>query len=336
MRFTHANRHCPDHPYDTLKRCEAADIQIQPVSEEQSSDIMRWLQKYREDKQQAQAMYAGHVQPSTPTRKTPVKRLSSGTSPSASDENGRRCKKPAHMHAFSSDPNLNSAAHSPLLQSPQILDQRSSVRKGLMCELDMNAGRGFSTPTTTAASSSYQPLQLSTDDPLIASSPLSSSKFGKPKLIAWKEPIETDDDYLSDHGLDPDYLRSPPSFASTPAQPSRTPTVLNPKKKWLKDSWHDDLGTKPLDSSENGSLYLDANWQMATARQQYHNSPTANPNQMRPTVLMVASKDTTRPLVETNSQPLLNRSLDSALTYHTGNNGLNESWDYYASIPQHR
>ena len=47
MRFTHANRHCPDHPYATLTRSD--DFVLKPVSEnsELSHEVARWLERYR-------------------------------------------------------------------------------------------------------------------------------------------------------------------------------------------------------------------------------------------------------------------------------------------------
>lgn len=47
MRFTHANRHCPDHPYATLTRSD--DFVLKPVSEntELPHDVTRWLERYK-------------------------------------------------------------------------------------------------------------------------------------------------------------------------------------------------------------------------------------------------------------------------------------------------
>ena len=47
MRFTHANRHCPDHPYANLTRSD--DFVLKPVSEnsELSNEVARWLERYR-------------------------------------------------------------------------------------------------------------------------------------------------------------------------------------------------------------------------------------------------------------------------------------------------
>lgn len=47
MRFTHANRHCPDHPYATLTRSD--DFVLKPVSgnSELSHEVTRWLERYK-------------------------------------------------------------------------------------------------------------------------------------------------------------------------------------------------------------------------------------------------------------------------------------------------
>lgn len=47
MRFTHANRHCPDHPFATLTRSD--DFVLKPVSEntEFPPDVTRWLERYK-------------------------------------------------------------------------------------------------------------------------------------------------------------------------------------------------------------------------------------------------------------------------------------------------
>jgi hypothetical protein len=127
---------------------------------------------------------------------------------------------------------------------------------------------------------------------------LSSGKFGRshqPKVIAWKEPVENDDDYLSDVGPEPDPDPDPtvqkPSTNQSIDQ-EESPKLLNPKKKWLREAWNDDLGTKPLEPDVN-NLFPESHWQMGGQRQ-----IDDNPNQMRPTVLMVASRDQTRPLLE--------------------------------------
>ncbi|GLG93555.1 Transcriptional activator cubitus interruptus [Gryllus bimaculatus] len=52
MRFTHANRHCPNHPYAALHRSD--DFVLRPVASnpEQSSDVLRWLERYRKDREE--------------------------------------------------------------------------------------------------------------------------------------------------------------------------------------------------------------------------------------------------------------------------------------------
>ncbi|XP_049783100.1 uncharacterized protein LOC126184661 [Schistocerca cancellata] len=51
IRFTHANRHCPEHPNATLHRSD--DFVLRPVTcnPEQSSDVLRWLERYRKERE---------------------------------------------------------------------------------------------------------------------------------------------------------------------------------------------------------------------------------------------------------------------------------------------
>ena len=48
-RFTHANRHCSDHPYASLRRC-LGELALQPVTNhapENSPDVLNWLENYK-------------------------------------------------------------------------------------------------------------------------------------------------------------------------------------------------------------------------------------------------------------------------------------------------
>lgn len=49
MRFTHANRHCPDHPHGSLQRVSAkvAVEDLEKMRDAESNDDVRdWLDKY--------------------------------------------------------------------------------------------------------------------------------------------------------------------------------------------------------------------------------------------------------------------------------------------------
>lgn len=125
MRFTHANRHCPEHPYDQLKRCDG--FVIQAVTE-QNYEVIKWLEKYRMEKEDR-----------TPTRKTPKR-----TKTTATNEATRR----ALLASEASNENMNMARNGVgdepgdenKLPVTPINPYKS--RKGLMVELDMNAGLG--------------------------------------------------------------------------------------------------------------------------------------------------------------------------------------------------
>ncbi|XP_055592821.1 Krueppel homolog 1-like [Uranotaenia lowii] len=243
MRFTHANRHCPDHPYDTLKRCDDFVIQAIP---EQNSEVLRWLEKYRSEREDR-----------TPTRKTPKR-----PNQSSQNENENR-SEPSRRHN-----NENYAENGSAFQSPLTPRSPFKSRKGLMCELDMNAGMGLSASPITA-----------------------KTKPNLPKMIQWQEPTSQEEDDSGDE-----------SNCEIPAR-----STFNPKKKWLRDAWQEDLA-KPLEPNIISPQVLSSTTSTAALKQQLMSSPdnsspkhqviTIDPNLMRPTVLMVASKDRARPLDE--------------------------------------
>ncbi|XP_053687647.1 zinc finger protein 1-like [Sabethes cyaneus] len=239
MRFTHANRHCPDHPYDTLKRCDDFVIQTVP---EQNGEVLKWLEKYRMEREDR-----------TPTRKTP-KRLNNATRNENENQNRSVVNNENYLDNISA------------FQSPITPRSPFKSRKGLMCELDMNAGMGLTASPITA-----------------------KTKPNVPKLIQWQEPTSQEEDESGDesHGAPIQY------------------STFNPKKKWLRDAWQEDLA-KPLEPSIISPQALSSTTSTVALKQQLNqeSSPSTNetitvdPNQMRPTVLMVASKDCARPLDE--------------------------------------
>lgn len=117
MRFTHANRHCSNHPYHSLIRCD--DTSLDNIfTNEQNIEVLKWLERYR----------------ATREDKTPKRKSSND----ANDENQISVE---NCHNNLSNP---------------------KSRKGLMYELDMNAGQ--------------------------ATSPISSKmRNPTPKLIHWNE-----------------------------------------------------------------------------------------------------------------------------------------------------
>lgn len=215
MRFTHANRHCPDHPYEQLKRCD--DFIIQPIPE-QNYDVIKWMEKYRMEREER-----------TPTRKTP---------------------KRTKTHEYVEN-NENS-------EQPVTPSNPCKSRKGLMVELDMNAG--------------------------FDSSPLTAKNFKpNPKVIKFNEiPPNANDEENGEHFEVPRC------------------SAFNQKKKWLREAWQDELA-KPLDPPIPQHLIPAP--------------PPINPNQTRPTVLMVVSKDRTIPLTEIKS--IHNAKLESSIVSST-------------------
>lgn len=96
MRFTHANRHCPDHPYATLTRSD--DFVLKPVSEntELPHDVTRWLERYKMSREREDR---------TPTGKNERKKSWKSTA-----ENHKRVKsrKGLMMDTAGEQENLNS------------------------------------------------------------------------------------------------------------------------------------------------------------------------------------------------------------------------------------
>lgn len=272
MRFTHANRHCPEHPYDTLKRCD--DFVIQAVTE-QNHEVIKWLEKYKMEKEDR-----------TPTRKTPKRTK-------------HLCDTTNH-HLQSNEKNQENFNHGMSENEnefPVTPSNPYKSRKGLMVELDMNAGLG--------------------------ASPLAGNRMKPtPKVIQWQEPLSQEEDSADEFEM--------PSARST----------FNPKKRWLREAWQDDLArplepyvsnmaqlveqsksivhsdneTKlppplppplpPLQHQTTGSIFSLSPYSsslsipaLSNASSNYH----IDPNQMRPTVLMVANKDKTMPLLDLNS-----------------------------------
>jgi Zinc finger, C2H2 type len=211
MRFTHANRHCPDHPYDSLKRCD--DFVIQNVPE-QNVEVLKWLEKYRLERED---------RTTTPTSNRNRSTKRSKTSQCSNDENEGN----EFLENQLETTNLLVGENTP--NTP--VNVYKSSRKGLMCELDLNAG---------------------------TASPLSTkTKFNQPKLIQWHDEEERE------------------------TITSSSSSTFNPKKKWLRDAWQDDLA-RPLEAEVIPS------------------SNFVDPNMSRPTVLMLANKNKAIPLIDTS------------------------------------
>uniref|UniRef100_A0A1B0CKV6 Putative zinc finger protein 1 n=1 Tax=Lutzomyia longipalpis TaxID=7200 RepID=A0A1B0CKV6_LUTLO len=172
------------------------DNYVVTANPEQNDDVQRWLERYKSEREDR-----------TPTRKTPQRKIPK------------------------EDNNENVAADGPV--TPNAGQYKS--RKGLMVELDMNAGLGFS--------------------------PVAPKSKPQPKVINWQEPLSQGEE-------------SADEFEASP------PRRFYPKKKWLRDACLDDLA-KPLTEAA-----------ATTAQSPPTVEPTVvtNANQMRPTVLMMASK----------------------------------------------
>lgn len=299
MRFTHANRHCPDHPYEVLKRCDD-DFLINSQPEEQSTEILKWLQKYREDRQHQLQQQSMSPSATATSRKTP-KRPSSASK--GDNENKKRIFSRSIVNSNNEillQENLNHVA----MTETMALSPNKATRKGLvMCEMDMNAGAGIlqiSTPIQVASSVAEIPdLSSIMGSPITANKP----KHCKPKVILWKEPIDDVEDDLVNNVVSSDNRTNSPSpyvkqetVTSSPVEKS-----FNPKKKWLREAWQEDhsttysdLGARPLeDCGVNHPLYNNhsqqnnmSHWQMVSSTSS-ENDTNINPNQNRPSVLIM-------------------------------------------------
>lgn len=298
MRFTHANRHCPDHPYDVLKRCED-DFLMNSQPEEQSTEILKWIQKYREDRQHLLQQQNMSPSPSAP-RKTPKR---SSSSVKGNDENKKRVFSRSNVSTPSSvreQENCDTPTNEMIAMSPS-----KAARKGLMCAMDMNAGAAnmqSSTPVQLASS-----FTEAADFASIMGSPISGNKpkHCRPKVILWKEPIEdAEDDPLESNGSNDLRIINAPVNVQETTTTSASPVKksFNPKKKWLREAWQEDLGARPLDGyGSNHPLYnknpaqMDPNnWQMAsssTDMRSFMSETITNPNQNRPSVLQFIKRN---------------------------------------------
>lgn len=306
MRFTHANRHCPVHVHSQLKRDDKFIVNMTP---EQNEEVVQWLEKYRAEREDK----------STPTRKTPQRSRSSATTPVTAGQstkavqekenhlprtpvqdrslNGNGCKSdmpgttPGDGNSGEGITTAGDEKKCPVTPSTPSNNPYKS-RKGLMVELDMNAGLAFSP---------LAPLKMKP----------------QPKLIQWQEPLsqgeEEDDEedgavraskyYQNEenvpegsnkqntpqkqqtqdklHNLKRD---SPRKYSPSKKAMKQTSSTFNPKKKWLREACMEDLA-KPLDQTSSSVLGSPQKLQIKSM------------NLLRPTVLMLASKDKQIPVM---------------------------------------
>uniref|UniRef100_A0A182QLY5 C2H2-type domain-containing protein n=1 Tax=Anopheles farauti TaxID=69004 RepID=A0A182QLY5_9DIPT len=321
MRFTHANRHCPDHPYETLKRCDDFVIQTVP---DQNGEVQKWIEKYRAGREDR-----------TPTRKTPKRSNASNGVGGHDGGDGGGCGGTANgalMHGQNDNANRR-----PLTAgiSNNTKNNENHLPEGLNGGVNGAVGAGMGGDSVTGAGlvaanvlpsspvTPNNPYKLSRKGLMDMNaamggnpglSPVTSkSKNSRPKLMQWQEPTSQEEDESGDEC----YAPSPKS-------------TFNPKKKWLRDAWQDDLA-KPLEPNVISQKVFSSTTSTMALKQQLHQeivsatispakrqllgvtghskplprmegfcaaSTPVDPNQTRPTVLMVASKDCARPLSE--------------------------------------
>jgi hypothetical protein len=302
MRFTHANRHCPDHPYEALKRNED-DFVFNPQPEEQSIEILKWLQKYREERQQMLLQQQTQSSPQT-SRKTP-KRPSSSFSCSSSKSSEENNKRRVFGKSIIDQGLENNCDKNIRKMSSNMLSPNKTARnnKGLiMCEMDLNVQS--STPIHQ-----QQVQHDASEFASVLASPISTNKqkYCRPKVILWKEPIDAIDEDENttinneNENVDNKVVNTTvTSFSSSSSSSSPVKKLLNPKKKWLREAWQEQDLARPLDFGENHPLFKsDRNWQISSSpstsifdNNSSLSTTTLNPNQNRPSVL-VMTKDKT-------------------------------------------
>lgn len=228
------------------------------------------------------------------SRKTPKR---SSASVKSNDENKKRVfsrsivSTPSGVHA---QENCDTPTEVMIAMSPS-----KAARKGLMCVMDMNAGAGTiqsSTPVQIAPNSTeINDLASIMGSPISANKP----KTCRPKVILWKEPIDdVDDELLDGSGSNELRVNNTPVIAQeTATTSSPVKKSFNPKKKWLREAWQEDLGARPLEGYGNTHpLYNNQtqadtnNWQMASSSNDsgsMSSDTNVNPNQNRPSVLIM-------------------------------------------------
>lgn len=327
MRFTHANRHCPVHVNSQLKRDDKFVVNMTP---EENEEVLQWLEKYRAEREDKSTPTRKTPQRSRRSATTPV---SAGKCPHPVQGNESQEKEnhlprtpiqDRSLNGHHSNDGKSAAAVSGTTTTPggssgeaiaisgdekKPRDENEcpvtpstpsnnpyKSRKGLMVELDMNAGLAFSP---------LAPLKMKP----------------QPKLIQWQEPLsqgeEEDDDDDDDgavraskyyqneenvpmsgknnnnsqqkqqaqdklHNLKRD---SPRKYSPSKKALKQNSSTFNPKKKWLREACMEDLA-KPLDQTTCPSV-------LGSPQKLQIKSM----NLLRPTVLMLASKDKQIPLM---------------------------------------
>ncbi|KAG5671831.1 hypothetical protein PVAND_002005 [Polypedilum vanderplanki] len=285
MRFTHANRHCPDHPYEALRRSDD-DFLLNPQPEEQSTEILKWLQKYREERQQ-QLLQQQTQSPSPSTsRKTPKRPSSASTR--GNDENKRRVFSKSLIDVKMQENNCDTAPSKEFVA----MSPSKQARKGLMCVMDMNAGTAENMQSSTPIQQSQQFYSSETtpDFASIMGSPVTTNnkpKYCRPKIILWKEPIDdNEDEPLSN---DSEFNKKNESESSCDAVCSfiQSPVKksFNPKKKWLREACQD-LGSTLINFDNSHPLSSQIGCHLSTSAES-NQLPLINNNAavVRPSVI---------------------------------------------------
>lgn len=291
MRFTHANRHCPDHPYQALKRCDD-EFLLNPQPEEQSTEILKWLQKYREERhQQLIQAQSPSPSPNSSARKTPKRPSSSATK--GSDENNKRRVFSKSIIDIKAQENCDISSSSSINKELIAMSPSKAARKGFMCEMDMNVGAA---DNNIQSSTPIQKQNYASDaiDLAIIGSPVSTNKpkYCRPKIILWKEPMDDNDEEELSLNNDENILKPMEIIGSSEKSMTAVPSpkkLFNPKKKWLREACQD-LGTQPLDFGTNHPLYNRLQTQAVDTSLINSQMNISNNHIVRPSVIIMAKE----------------------------------------------
>lgn len=266
-RFAHANRHCSAHPYATLTRCDDYVLRPKVANSDQASDVMIWFEKYCKERDE----------------RTPCKVIEN-PNPKAR----KRCNS------------NNSPVKMPgeTMGGDSVVGSKSRARKGLMAEIEQQENR----------------LSFPASMPLTPHTPVRNTILGAststPQCGTWSafSPGSDTDycDYL-DNSVEVDSTRKPTEVFNTRVNNAQQSSPVSsrlqqPKKRWLRAACQELSLWEDADKQE---LARPLKWDnledptpIAMEDSSLQTYKTVQPdlaNLGRPTVLMLAGRDTCLP-----------------------------------------
>lgn len=276
-RFAHANRHCSAHPYATLTRCDDYILRPKIANADLATDVMLWFERYCKDKEE----------------RTPCKVIENPNSKARKRCSASKSPTKAAGTSISGDVAVGS---------------KSRVRKGLMAEIEQQENR-----------LSFSPGMAHT--PLTPHTPNRNSSLGAststPQCGRWPTFSPGSDneycDYL-DSSVEVDSARKPSEVFNARVDNAQQSSPISsrlqqPKKRWLRAA------------CQELSLWEDADKQELARPLKWDNIEDPSPgiledtllqgcktgqpdlaNLGRPTVLMLAGRDSSQVTTDNNSR----------------------------------